>query len=177
MQDFLIILDPDLHGSFQDVVELLTRMGDLLDRRVLLLLIIVVNNEIRIRNSVLEQRRDVLDENARLHRRQLTAARAGQRVAGKERSTSFEKFHDFNIEDRRAFVNERERKIRAALLIHRVVLEGKSGHIRHLLLRVSAVNTQRHDTIGNFLLHFQCCPILYSSIRHYKNLLSKIIVR
>ena len=167
MEDFLIILDLDLHGSLKDIVEFLTGMRDLLDRLVLLCLIIVVDNEVRVCNPVLKERSNVLDQNARLLRGELSSACAGQSIARQKGCTAFQKLHDFYVEYGCAFMNERERQIRPSALIIDVIREGETGHVRHLLLCVTTVNTKRHDTAGDFLFHVACCSLVCCVCRHF----------
>ena len=64
-------------------------------------------------------------------------------------------------------MNERERQIRPSALIIDVIREGETGHVRHLLLCVTTVNTKRHDTAGDFLFHVACCSLVCCVCRHF----------
>ncbi len=139
MQDLLIVLDADLHGAFKDIVEFLARVGHLLDRRMLLFLIVIVDDVVGIGNAVLEEVGDVLDDDAGLHARELAAAASRQGVAGQQRGLALKELHDLHVEDRGAFVDEGEGKIRRAALVGDIVGKVEAGHVGHLALGIAAV--------------------------------------
>ena len=156
VEHFLVVLDPDLHGSLKDIVEFLPGMGDLLDRCMLQLLGIIVDDKVGVGDPIFEEGSDVLDDDARLNGGQLTVAAACQGVSGQERRFAFKEFHDLDVEHGSALVNEGEGQVGDAALIGDIVTERKSRHIRHLFLCVAHIDAERVDTAGYLLLKF-CC--------------------